>query len=65
MKATGHPWSIYPRNGIDGIFYVPLNATGEQSVNFGNCCILARHAHTSISDVCRKANSQCFSAALF
>ena len=24
MKATGQPWCIYPRNGIDGIFYVQL-----------------------------------------
>ena len=24
MKAMGQPWCIYPRNGIDGIFYVQL-----------------------------------------
>ncbi|AIW89696.1 hypothetical protein JO41_07750 [Treponema sp. OMZ 838] len=26
----------------------PQNATVEQNMNFGNCCIRARKAHTSI-----------------
>ena len=27
---------------------VPINATVEQNINFGNCCIDARNAHTFI-----------------
>ncbi|WP_432912727.1 hypothetical protein, partial [Treponema sp. OMZ 805] len=29
--------------------FMPINATTEQSVNFGRCCIRARKAHMSIS----------------